>query len=116
MIHHRQRLAFGLEAGQHLAAVHAGLDDLQGHLAADRLFLLGHKDDPHAPFADLLAKLVGADDVADLFRILFWDRRQVEGDGIRFLWGFVKRAQYLARLQQSLDGRPERIIVSTDFI
>ena len=41
--------------------VHARLDDLQGHLAADGLGLLGHVDDAHAPLADLLQQLVGAD-------------------------------------------------------
>ena len=44
--------------------VHARLDDLQGHLPPDRLGLLGHVDDAHAPFADLLQELVGADDRA----------------------------------------------------
>ena len=42
--------------------VHARLDDLQRHLAADGLDLLGHVDDAHAAFADLLQQLVGADD------------------------------------------------------
>ena len=44
--------------------VHAGLDDLQGHPAADGLFLLGHEDGAHAALADLLEQLVGADDRA----------------------------------------------------
>ena len=43
--------------------IHARLDDLQGDPAADGLLLLGHVDDAHAPFADLLQQLVGADDV-----------------------------------------------------
>ena len=43
------------------AGVHARLDDLQRHLAADRLVLLGHEDHAHAPFADLLQQLVRAD-------------------------------------------------------
>ena len=64
MVHQRQRLPLGLEAGDHLPRVHAGLDDLERHLAADRLVLLGHVDDAHAPFADLLQQLVGADDCA----------------------------------------------------
>ena len=37
------------------------------HLAADRLRLLGHVDDAHAAFADLLQQLVGADDRAGPF-------------------------------------------------
>jgi hypothetical protein len=61
MVHHRQRLPLGLEAGDHLSRVHAGLDDLERHLAADRLGLFGHVDDAKTPFANLLKKLVGAD-------------------------------------------------------
>ena len=37
MIHHRQRLPLGLEAGDHLPGVHPQLDDLQRDLAADRV-------------------------------------------------------------------------------
>ena len=68
MVHHRQRLPLGLEAGDHLLGVHARLDDLQRDAAADRLGLLGDIDDAHAPFADLLQQLVGADERADAFR------------------------------------------------
>ena len=67
MVHQGQGLPLGLEAGDHLAAVHAGLDDLQGDLALDRLGLLGHEDDAHAAFADLLQQLVGADQRARVF-------------------------------------------------
>ena len=68
MIHHRQRLPLGLEAGDHLLGVHARLDDLQRDPAADRLGLLGDIDDAHSPFADLLQQLVGADEGAGLLR------------------------------------------------
>ena len=64
MVHHGQRLPLGLEAGDDLPAVHAGLDDLERDAAADRLVLLGHVDDAHAPFADLLEELVRPDAVA----------------------------------------------------
>ena len=64
MVHHRQRLPLGLEAGDHLPRVHARLDDLQRHRPLDRLGLLGHEDHAHAAFADLLQQLVGADDRA----------------------------------------------------
>ena len=64
VVHQRQGLAFGLEAGDDLAGVHARLDDLQRHPAADRVRLLGHEDDAHAPLADRLQQLVGADDRA----------------------------------------------------
>ena len=43
------------------AGVHAQFDDLQGHLAADGLPLLGHVDDGHAAFSDLLQHLIATD-------------------------------------------------------
>jgi len=61
VVHHRQGLFFRLEPGDDLPAVHAGLDDLQGHPPADRLGLLGHVHHAHPACADLLQKLVGAD-------------------------------------------------------
>ena len=64
MVHHGQGLALGLEPGDDLLRIHARLDDLQRHLAAHGLRLLGHVDDAHAAFADLLQQLVGADDRA----------------------------------------------------
>ena len=61
VVHHRQRLPFGLETSNDLLAVHARLDDLERDLALDGLRLLGHVNDAHAPFADLLEQLVGTD-------------------------------------------------------
>ena len=61
MIHQRQRLALGLEAGDDLLGVHAQLDDLERDPAAHRFLLLGHVDDAAAAFADLLQQLVAAD-------------------------------------------------------
>ena len=79
MVHDRQRLPLGLEAGDHLPRVHARLEDLQGHLAADRLRLLGHEDDAEAAFADLLQQLVRADHRAGAFG----DRRLIDGGSRR---------------------------------
>ena len=80
VVHHRQGLPLGLEAADHLLGVHARLDDLQGHLAANRLLLDGHEDRAHAAFADLLDQLVGADVGAGLLgdgRIgRWWGRRR----------------------------------------
>ena len=59
MIHHRQRLPLGLEAGDDLLGVHAQLDDLERDAAADRFLLLGHVNDAAAAFADLLEQLTG---------------------------------------------------------
>ena len=54
MIHQGQRLALGLEPGDHVPGIHPQLDDLQGHPAANRLFLLRHIDHPVTPFPKLL--------------------------------------------------------------
>ena len=51
MVHHRQGLPLGLEAGQDLPRVHARLDDLQRHAAADRLLLVGKIDRAKTAFA-----------------------------------------------------------------
>ena len=77
VVHHRQGLAFGLEAGDHLAGVHPRLDDLQGHFSVHRLLLLGHVDHAHAAFADLLQELVAADGRAGAFG----GGRKVDGGG-----------------------------------
>ena len=63
MVHQGEGLPFGPEPGEDLAAVHAGLDELQGDRALDRLGLLGHVDRAHAPLADRLQQLVRADGV-----------------------------------------------------
>ena len=62
VVHHRQRLALGLEARDHLPRVHAELDDLERDLAADGLALLGHEDRAEAALAELSQELVAADD------------------------------------------------------
>jgi len=67
MVHQRERLAFGLEAGEDVAGIHAGFDDLESHFALDGLGLLGHPNHAHAAFADLLQELVGANDHAGAF-------------------------------------------------
>jgi hypothetical protein len=64
VVHEGQGLALGLEAGDDLAAVHAGLDDLDGDLALHGLGLLGHEDGAHAALGDLLQELVLAHDPA----------------------------------------------------
>ena len=62
VVHQGQGLPLGLEPGQDGPRVHAGLDELQRHLALDGLGLLGEVDGAHAPLADLLAELVPARD------------------------------------------------------
>ncbi|HVK17369.1 MAG TPA: protein kinase, partial [Fimbriiglobus sp.] len=63
----RQRLPLGLEPGQHLPRVHAGLDQLECDQPLDRLGLLRHPDAAHAALADRLDQLVRADDRAGPF-------------------------------------------------
>ena len=62
VVHHGQGLPLGLEAGQHGLRVHAGLDELQRHLAADGLGLFGHPHRAHAALADGFQQLVAAGD------------------------------------------------------
>ena len=69
MVHHRQRLAFGLEPGHDAPGVHAQLDHFEGNPATDRFLLLSHVDDPAPALADLLEQLVTANAVA---RALKW--------------------------------------------
>jgi hypothetical protein len=72
MVHERQRLALGLEPGDDLPRVHAELDNLERHPAADRFLLLGHVNDAAAAFANLLKQFVASDSVARLFRNQVW--------------------------------------------
>jgi hypothetical protein len=65
------------EAGDHLPAVQARLDDLQRHLALDGLGLLGHEDGAHAALADLLQQLVRPNHRAGTFA----DDQFLEGGG-----------------------------------
>ena len=67
VVHERQRLPFGLEAGHHLLAIHAWLEHLERHLTADALLLLRHEDDAEAALANLLQQLVRADHRAGAF-------------------------------------------------
>src|SRR5439155_24398602 len=60
MVHHRQRLPLGLEAGDDALGVHAQLDDLEGDTAADRFFLFGHVHDTHAYLADFFHEFVSS--------------------------------------------------------
>src|SRR5438445_54110 len=60
MIHHGQRLAFGLKSGDDLFGIHAELDHLERDAAADWLGLLGDINHTASPFANLLQQLVAA--------------------------------------------------------
>ena len=106
MVHQGQGLALGLEPGDDLPGVHAGLDDLEGHLALDRLELLGHEHHPEAAFADLLQQLVAPDDRARAFADELLRRHQ---DGrsrqlARALMGLEQRVHQLTQLRVRAAG------------
>jgi hypothetical protein len=61
VVHQRQGLALGLEAGDDLAGVEARLDHLEGDLAPHRVLLFGHVHHAEAALADALEELVAAD-------------------------------------------------------
>ena len=68
VIHHRQRLPLGLEAGDDALRVHAQLDDLERDAAPDGFLLLGHVNHAAATLADHLKQFVTADAIARTFR------------------------------------------------
>ncbi len=72
VVHQGQRLAFGVEAGQHLRGVHAALDQLERDAALNGLCLLGLPDLAHAPFPQLLEKPIVADGAR--FSTAVWQR------------------------------------------
>ncbi len=99
MVHHRQRLTLGFEAGHHFAGVHADFDDFERNAAFDRLPLLGHINDAEAAFAQFLQQLVFVDDGARAFG---HGRRRERGHV-----GFVakKPARSFVRVDQRFDAR-----------
>jgi hypothetical protein len=66
VVHERQGLTLGLEAGEDFMGVHAGLDEFQCDGAANRGGLVGLPDYAHAPGANPLAEDEGADGTAGL--------------------------------------------------
>ena len=117
VVHHREGLALGLEAGQHLPRVHPGLDHFERDLACDRPALFGHPDHPEPALADLLHQRVGAEDVARVFgdridglflarrlRLLLRELEKVR----RWFPGAQERLDLLARLRIVAAGRGEK--------
>jgi len=64
MIHQRKGLPLGLKPGDDAFGVHARLDDLEGYLPADRLFLFRHENHSATTFADLLEQFVAANAIS----------------------------------------------------
>ena len=71
MVHKGQRLALGLEASDHLLAIHAGLNDLERDDTADRILLLGAIDHSHSTACNLRENFIGADLAAGFDRCRF---------------------------------------------
>jgi hypothetical protein len=97
VVHQGQGLPLNLETRHDLLGVHARLDDLQGDLPPNRLFLQGHKDRAHPSLADLLMELVRADIRAGTF-----GDGLVDGGG-RFSMSLQEAAGLFVRAQQSLN-------------
>ena len=92
--------------------IHARLDDLQSHLAAHGLGLLGHVDNAHAAFADLLQQLVRADDRAGAFHHLGW--KEIHG---RPRGGRVQETTHLGlSVEEPLDPPAQVQVRATDLI
>ena len=61
VVHQRQRLALGLEAGNDLLRVHPGFDDLERHLPADRPPLFRQPHLAHPARADPIQQTIRSD-------------------------------------------------------
>ncbi len=111
VVHEGQCLALRLEPGYDVARVHARLENLQGHLAADRLRLLGHEDDAEAALADLLEQFVGADDRAGAFA-----KRFVRSGNRHAGAAAVNAAQRLVGVQELIDASPQLGVGVTSLV
>ena len=79
VFHDREGLAFGLESGDHLCAVHARLEHFQGDAAADGVRLLGEEDGAEAALADLFEQAEWSDRSPDDGMRIGSERRRVGG-------------------------------------
>ena len=105
VIHHRQGLPFGLESGDDLLCVHAEFDNLQRHLAAHRIFLLGHVDDAEAAFPQKLEQFVATDGCA---RALAHSQVRVKGRSFQVgCRRTEKRVGLVVGLQQRFNPRAQ---------
>src|SRR6267143_1630023 len=107
MIHQRQYLSFGFEAGDDRLRIHSRFDYLDRHLPAAWLLLFGHENHSATAFTNLLQQLVAANPVTGFFA-----RRP----GSSFdLCGslFEKLTGFLVSLQEGLDIGPQLSVSST---
>ena len=88
-----------------------GLMTFERDLALHRLRLLGHPDDAHAPFADLLQELVGPDHRAGPIGRRLIDRGAADGrESVQEVAGFG------VGLEQHLDVAAQRRVSSTGVV
>ena len=112
VVHQGQGLPFRFETGDDVLGVHAELDNLQGHLAADRLLLLGHVDHGHAAFPDLLQQLVPVDDRARAFTHGGCVERLRAAQG----WDLKEITGLLVCLEQGFEMRTQIDVAATGFV
>jgi hypothetical protein len=99
MIHHGHGLTFALEAGDHIAAVHARLQNLDGHATPDRIGLLGCKDPSHPALTQKLEQPIATDHRPRLFlqdRVRGFTRKRLENN-IRVSVRFEQRFHFAAK-------------------
>ena len=113
VVHQGQRLPLRLEPGDDIARIHARLDDLQGHLAADGVLLLGDEDQAEPPLADLLHEFIGTDDRAGALgdRLVILGRvrarRNILKKAARGVVGVQERFDFSAQLRVGATGLVE---------
>ena len=116
MVHEREGLALGLEAGDDLPGVHAELDDLEGDAATDGFLLFGHEDHATTAFADLLEELVTTDTVAGLFGEGNNHGRRSGRTGLRVEGSLEEILDLAAGLQYGLDLSAQYGIARTGLV
>ena len=100
MIHQRQSLPFGFEAGNDEFRVHAQLDEFQRHFSTDGCSLFGSIDFAHTAGADAFQYAIRADVFGDRFEQI---PGSVDGVGIvRRLVGDVRGVE-----RHGLDSNPK---------
>ena len=114
MVHHRQRLALGLNPGDHTAGVHAELDHLEGHPATNGLCLFGDIDHAATAFAEFLADLIVRDHIAR-----FLGRRS--GQHRRAVWargrcGLKEFSSVVVRPEQELKALTQLRILAARLV
>jgi hypothetical protein len=109
VIHHRQRLPLGFEAGDYLPRVHSRLDDLESHAAPHRLLLLSQVHHAEAALAKKLAQNVGTDSRAWFCRWACIDRGHQ-------MPAVEQRIRLTVGSQQRLDAPSEKLVATARIL